>query len=138
MSENADFIHSLYGAFSRGDIATILAALAPDVDWVCEGPASVPFCGKFRGPEQVSKFFEALATTQSGHDLKIEETYAAGDQVFTINRYSCVVNVSGKKVDARGVHVFTVKNGKVTRFLEIFDSAAAVDAYKAAPAGASA
>ena len=99
----------------------------------------MPFCGKFRGPEQVSKFFEALATTQSGHDLKIDETYDAGDQVITINRYSCVVNVSGKKVeDARGVHLFTVKNGKVTRFLEIFDSAAAADAYGVAPAGAAA
>jgi ketosteroid isomerase-like protein len=131
MSENADFVHSLYGAFSRGDIATILASLAPDVEWVCEGPASVPFCGTFRGPEQVSKFFAVLATTQSGQKLEIEETCGAGDQVFTINRYSCVVNVSGKKVDARGVHVFTVKNGKVARFLEIFDSAAAADAYTA-------
>ena len=86
MSENADFIHSLYGAFSRGDIAAVLAALAPDVEWVCEGPASVPFCGTFRGPEQVAKFFEVLGTTQSGQRLEIEETYEAGDQVFTINR----------------------------------------------------
>lgn len=30
MSENADFIQSLYGAFAKGDIATILAALTPD------------------------------------------------------------------------------------------------------------
>jgi ketosteroid isomerase-like protein len=138
MSENADFIHSLYGAFAKGDIATILAALTPDVDWVCEGPASVPFCGKFRGPDQVSKFFETLATTQSDHRLKIEETYAAGDQVFAITRYSCVVNVTGKKVDSRGIHVFTVKNGKVARFLEVFDSAAAVEAYRPEPAGAAA
>src|SRR6185312_13177425 len=121
MSENADFIHSLYAAFSRGDIATILASLTPDVDWVCEGPASVPFCGKFRGPVEVSKFFEALATTQTGHDLRIDETYEAGDQVITINRYACVVNVSGKKVDARGVHLFTVKNGKVARFRDMSD-----------------
>ncbi len=139
MSENADFIHSLYGAFSRGDIATVLAALAPDVDWVCEGPASVPFCGTFRGSQQVAKFFEVLGTTQSGHKLEIEETYEAGDQVITINRYTCVVNASGKKVEnARGVHLFTVKNGKVARFLEIFDSAAAAEAYGVAPAGAAA
>src|SRR5690242_11820974 len=111
MSENAEFIHGLYAAFARGDIATILGALAPDVDWVCEGPAQVPFCGTFRGTERVAKFFEVLATTQSGHALRIDETYAAGDQVFTINRYSCVVNATGKKVDARGFHLFTVKNG---------------------------
>jgi hypothetical protein len=135
MSGNADFIHGLYGAFARGDIATVLAGLAPDVEWICEGPASVPFCGTFRGPEQVSKFFGVLAETQSGQKLEIDETYDAGEQVFTVNRYSCVVKVSGKEVDARGVHVFTVKNGKVTRFLEIFDSAAAVEAYRAAPTG---
>ncbi|HVW08517.1 MAG TPA: nuclear transport factor 2 family protein [Bryobacteraceae bacterium] len=138
MSENADFIHSLYAAFARGDIATILAALAPDVDWVCEGPASLPFCGTFRGREQVSKFFQALVTTQSDEDLKIDEMYEAGDQVFTISRYTCVVNATGKKIDSRGCHLFTVKNGKVVRFLEIFDSASAVEAYRASPAGAAA
>lgn len=136
MSENADFIQSLYGAFAKGDIATILAALTPDAEWVCEGPSSLPFCGTFRGPKQVSKFFEALATTQSEHKLKIEETYSVGEQVFTVSRYSCVVKATGKKVDSRGFHLFTVKNGKVTRFLEIFDSAAAVEAYRAAHAAA--
>jgi ketosteroid isomerase-like protein len=136
MPQNADFIHSLYAAFAKGDIATILAALTPDAEWVCEGPKSVPFCGTFRGPKQVSKFFEVLAETQTNHNLKIEETYVAGDQVFTVSRYSCVVKATGKKVDSRGVHIFTVKNGKVTRFLEIFDSAAAVEAYAPARAGA--
>jgi ketosteroid isomerase-like protein len=46
------------------------------------------------------------------------------------------VKATGKKVDSRGFHLFTVKNGKVTRFLEIFDSAAAVEAYRAAHAAA--
>ena len=33
-------IQSLYAAFGRGDIATIIAALAPDVDWRLNGSRS--------------------------------------------------------------------------------------------------
>ena len=66
MSENADFIHSLYAAFSRGDIATILAALAPDVDWVCEGPASVPFCGSFAGRSRVLEILRSAGYDADG------------------------------------------------------------------------
>jgi ketosteroid isomerase-like protein len=30
---NIAFVQSLYAAFGRGDIATIVNGLAPDVDW---------------------------------------------------------------------------------------------------------
>jgi len=30
---NADIVRSLYGAFSRRDIAAILAVLSPEVEW---------------------------------------------------------------------------------------------------------
>ena len=34
---NVTLIESLYAAFGRGEIATIIAALSPDIDWTLNG-----------------------------------------------------------------------------------------------------
>ncbi len=129
MTDNKTLIHNLYDAFGRGDLASILATMAPDVDWQCNGPASVPFCGTFRGPANVAKFFEALGTTQTGQKLTIEETFAEGDQVISIGRYSCVVTATNKPIDTKVAHVFAIRDGKIVRFLDFIDTAQVAEAY---------
>ncbi len=37
---NIALVKSLYGAFGKGDIATIVAAMAPDVNWEAVGRTS--------------------------------------------------------------------------------------------------
>ncbi|HVY92754.1 MAG TPA: nuclear transport factor 2 family protein [Bryobacteraceae bacterium] len=88
------------------------------------------------GRSGVAKFFEVLGTTQSAQTLRIEETYAAGDQVISIGRYSCIVNGTGKTIDSAVAHIFTVKNGQVVRLLDFIDTALAVEAYTPVMAGA--
>jgi hypothetical protein len=129
MADNKVLVHGIYDAFGRGDIGALLGALADDIEWICEGPAHVPFCGTFRGPAGVGKFFEALGTTQSEHKLTIDATYADGDTVISTGRFAAKVNATGKRFDFRFVHVFTLKDGKVVKLLDHIDTAAAVEAY---------
>ena len=131
MSENTTLVHTLYEAFGRRDLPFILKRMADDVVWICEGPPAVPFCGAFVGPAGVARFFETLATTQTGQNLKIEETYAAEDKVFSVGRYSCAVTATGKSFDSRVAHVFTIRDGKVSRLLDFIDTAQAAEAYAA-------
>lgn len=51
MSEqtNTAVVQRMYSAFSSGDIQTILANVAPNVEWVNYGPAAVPYFGDFSG-----------------------------------------------------------------------------------------
>ena len=132
MSNNAEFIHNMYAAFSRGDIPAILAAVADDAEWISYGPAGIPYAGVFKGPAGAAQFFQALGGTQSEQKLTILETYSDGDQVMTVGRYSGVVNATQKRFDFEVAHFFTVRNGKVVRFLDFYDTAAQLEAYTSA------
>ena len=98
---NTALIQNVYAAFARGDVQTILDHLTPDVEWILDAPAVIPFAGRRNGPSQVLKFFEALATTQANQKLTTEEFIAQGDKVATIGRYSAVVKATGKRIDCR-------------------------------------
>lgn len=127
--QNTALIQKLYDAFSRGDIQTILANLTDDVEWGLEGPAIIPFTGQRKGPAQVLGFFEALGGTQQNMKLTTEQFVAQGDQVATLGRYAGTVTATGKSFDTRIAHFFTIRDGKVSRFVDVGDTAALADAY---------
>ena len=62
MSEqtNERLVRNLYDAFGRGDIPTILNMLADDVDWYDPGPPAVTHAGRYRGREDVLRFFSRI------------------------------------------------------------------------------
>lgn len=129
MQENAKLVQDVYEAFGRGDIAFIMERLDEHVEWICYGPSSVPFTGTFKGRANVIKFFEALGTTQTNPKLTIDETHIAGNEVISLGSYSGMVAATKKTFDSKIAHFFTVKNGKIVRFLDFIDTAHAVEAY---------
>ena len=123
---NANIAHvqSLYAAFGRGDIATLLAGCAPDIDWETVGRRSdFPTLGPRRGRKAVEEFFRLVGELEEFSEFSPREFYAAEDKVFVLGRYSLVIKTSGRPVSAEWVHVFTLKDGKVTRFREHTDTA---------------
>lgn len=132
--QNTALIQEMYAAFGRGDIAGILSRLTDDVEWTTEGPPVIPYTGKMVGRAQVETFFKALGSTQENMKLTTDGYIAQGDQVATHGRYSGVVKATGKRFDGPMAHIFTFRDGKVSRFLDIIDTAQMVDAYTAASA----
>jgi uncharacterized protein len=129
--QNAALVQSLYDAFASGDIAYITSRLAPDVDWIVEGPAVIPYAGKHKGPEQVRQsFFGPLATGETNRKLTMQPLLAQGDQVASIGHYTATVIATGKTYGTAVAHFFTVRDGKVTRLHEVLDSADIADAYR--------
>jgi steroid delta-isomerase-like uncharacterized protein len=123
---NADIAHvqSLYAAFGRGDIETLLAGCAPDIDWQTIGrPSDFPTLGPRKGIEAVEQFFRLVDENEAFSEFSPREFYAADDKVFVLGRYSLTVKKSGAAVSAEWVHVFTLRNGKVMRFREHTDTA---------------
>lgn len=135
--QNVALIQKMYDAFAKGDIQTIVEHLTPDVEWLAEGPSSVPYFGRMRGPAEVqSKFFGGIATTQEDMKLTMEDFIAQGDGVAAFGRYSAKVKATGKRFDAPLGHLFRVRDGKVAKFLNLGDTAAVAEAYAAGgPAG---
>jgi ketosteroid isomerase-like protein len=126
---NTALIQNMYGAFARGDVKAILETLAPNVEWIMDGPKVIPYAGKWTGPAQVLKFFEALGGTQEAVKMTTDDYIAQGDKVVTVGRYAATVKATGWKFDSVAVHVFTIKNGKVVKFLDVTDTAQVAEAY---------
>ena len=133
--QNIDLIQRMYGAFGKGDIQTIVEHLTPDVEWIAEGPSSVAYFGTMKGPAEVqSKFFGGLAGTQEDMRLNIENFTAQGDTVGTFGRYQAKVKATGKRFDVSVAHLFRIRDGKVSKFINITDTAAVAAAYSEAAA----
>src|SRR5438132_11175861 len=92
-------VKDCYDAFARGDIQGILDHLAPNVEWVTEGPSTIPYAGEYVGIDNVRGFFQALATTQENPKLVTDDYIAQGDKVATSGRYSATVKATGKRFD---------------------------------------
>ena len=127
--QNTALIQTLYDAFGRGDVRSILDNLAEDVQWGLEGPAIIPFAGRRKGRAQVQGFFEALGTTLHGMKLITEHFVAQGNLVASIGRFCGTVTATGKNFDVAVAHFFEIRDGKVARFVDFGDTAAWADAY---------
>jgi ketosteroid isomerase-like protein len=124
-------VKALYAGFAAGDMAKILALIAPDVVWTYHAPVGlIPFAGTYKGREGVGDFFAADAkyVDVKGNDIK--SFMKEGDQVAVFGEEHGMVRSNGKKFTATWVHVFTVRNGSITKFDEYIDSAAIYEALR--------
>jgi ketosteroid isomerase-like protein len=128
---NVAFIQSMYAAFGKGDIGTILSGVTPDIDWACNGRASdFPTFGPHEGPNGVNDFFKKVAEHVNFSEFSPNEFYADGDRVFVLGHYALTAKKTGKTMASEWCHVFTFKNGKVAKFREFLDTAKAAEAYR--------
>src|SRR5689334_13935911 len=130
VDDNKKLVQSLYEAFARGDIGYILDRVTDDVEWVTEGPQSIPYAGSFKGRAEVQKFFEKLSSVEGGRVIA-QELIAAEDQVVGLGRFTGTVKATKQKLDVAIAHVFTVRSGKVSRWLGYADTARVAEAYSA-------
>ena len=122
---NVDIISGLYAAFGRGDVPAVLGGMAPDIHWhEAEGNPYRPSGEAWIGPEAVvNNLFMKLAEEWDGFAVHPESFHGAGDVVVVELRYSGTYKATGKDVDAQVCHVWTVKDGKITKFQQYVDTA---------------
>ena len=132
MSEaNIATVQSMYAAFGRGEIDTIVNGCTPDVKWTSGGQeGEFPAFGTFNGQARVREFFRAVSDTQEFSEFSPQEFYADRDKVFVLGRYAMTMKQSGRKLSSEWVHIFTFRGGKVSDFREFTDTAAFVAAYR--------
>jgi ketosteroid isomerase-like protein len=110
---NAALIKSAYDAFSRGDTQSVFVVLAEDILW--HVPGRGPLSRDYRGHAEVAGFFEHFVSLSEGtFRIKIDEILANGDRVVVL----CTESASraGRSWSSPQVHVWTVKDGRVTTF----------------------
>lgn len=127
MAIPTDIIHSFYERLNVGDAAGALGLMATDIEWTTMWHYRVVG----RGPARVAEgLFKPLAAEWSRFALEPDEFIADGDTVVSLGRFTGVHGTSGKTVEARYAHVWTVKDGKIASFRQYIDTLAIAEARK--------
>jgi uncharacterized protein len=121
--QNVDIVKTAYEAFGRGDIPGVVATFDPSIEWI--SPAgSYRLGGVHKGPEAiVNNFFMVLGEMWDELDVTPREYIDAGDRVFVLGNATGKGKATGKTVESPYIHMFNMKDGKVTRFEEFEDTA---------------
>ena len=126
MTDHSDFVRTLYAAFGRGDLPTILDNCHKDVEWVSNGdPARIPWTGARSGVDGVTAFFVSLGTHLDFEVFEPRQFCPSGDVVIVLGYTEARHKHAGHGVFAcEWVHAFTVRDGRLARFHEFYDTAA--------------
>lgn len=129
MQSELDVIRGMYSAFARGEVASVLAALAPDIEWIeAEG---LPSAGTYTTPDAVlHKVFMRLAAEWDGFGAVPQEYVCQGQAVVSIGDYSGTYKATGKAFKAPFAHVWKLRGAAVVGFQQFTDTAVVQQAMR--------
>jgi len=120
---NLEKVQELYGAFGRGDIEPVLAALSPDVEWVEGEIDGLPYRGTHRGPEAVGQnVFAQIPGTYESFELVPQGWVDGGDTIVMLGRVT--VRLDGRESSQNIAQVWSLQGDEVTRFESFQDTLA--------------
>ena len=140
MTDDANLatVRAIYDALFGGDEAAVMAVMHDDAELEVYGPPAIPFAGLHRGRADLERFFATVAEhihrDPADATPAVHETIVQGDKVVAIGVDRVTSRSTGSTCESWWVHVFDLRDGKVARVREFFDTAAALEAFRG-PAG---
>jgi ketosteroid isomerase-like protein len=118
---NVEIIRSLYGSFKTGDIPAVLAVFDENISWTeAEG---FPHGGTYVGANAIlENVFMNLGSEWEGFSAIPDEYVEGGDMVVALGNYSGKNVRSGKSMNVPFAHVWSLKDGKVVKFVQYTDT----------------
>lgn len=131
--KKVELAKTAYKKFSEGDIEGVLSMFDHKMEWhECNGFPFIEGDGIFIGPEAVGNgVFSKIPEYYDQFNVEIEELMESGDRVIMKGYYTGTWKATGKKFKANAVHIWTVKNEKLTRFFQAVDTATIINPVKA-------
>jgi uncharacterized protein len=120
-TDNVAVVRRMYDAFARGDVETIFALTDPQC--VIEQSNQLPWGGRHVGHQGLGAFLGALSAhveSSVATDRYIDD--GAG-HVATSGVTRGRVRATGREFAIPETHIWTVRDGKVTRFEAYIDTA---------------
>jgi ketosteroid isomerase-like protein len=131
--QNKQLVMQAYGLYAQGDIKGVLMLCDERICWVSPDIERVPFSGTYNGHYEVADFFSRMAEHLDTLQFAPRDVIAEGDKVVVTGDARWQVKATGVEFGTAWVHVFTVRDGKVVRFEQYSDTAAADTAFRAMP-----
>ena len=129
--ENTRIAQGGYEASGRGDMAALAELMTDDIEWVSPGdPDYNPNAGTFNGKEAVLGWFGGLGSSLDFTTFEPREFIAQNDKVVSLVYAEATARDTGRTVVNHEAHVGTFRDGKLARFQNYFDTAAAAAAHR--------
>ncbi|MET3988072.1 nuclear transport factor 2 family protein [Streptomyces sp. PvR034] len=127
-NENVEVVRRFFQLFDEGRLADIEPLLAPDFTWVYHGPASLPWAGTYSGVVGFREFFAIVRELIQVQECQAYDYLDAGDRVVVLGFSRTRVLTNDACYEAQWMNVFTVRDGLISRYLDLFDTASVVEA----------
>jgi uncharacterized protein len=122
-TDNGRTIAAMYEAFGRGDVDSVLDRMSPELEWIETEAENIPTHGRFSTPQQVLQgVFAKVPEHFERFELRPELWIEAGDDVVVTGRV-VARTLSARDLDAPYAHVFSFRDGKVSRNDNFHDTA---------------
>jgi ketosteroid isomerase-like protein len=127
---NIDLVKQLYDAFSKKDINQILAMLSHDVEWGEPDNPYNPAAGTRKGH---SGFLQWLNIGKDAEEILIlqPKKFLTNEDTVAVTGYmKCLAKPTGKIYESDFVHLIEIKDNKIIKFQEFFDTYIAGEAFR--------
>ena len=112
--ENVEIVRSFYEAWARDEFPGPTELMDPEIEYV--NPAGAVEPGTRRGRTAFSRALEKVFGGWEAWDMEPEQFKAVGDQVAVVLSYRARGRGSGVEVEGRESALWTLHDGKVSRY----------------------
>ncbi|MCB9907220.1 MAG: nuclear transport factor 2 family protein [Planctomycetes bacterium] len=129
-TQHIDLVRSLYRAFADKDISSILGMLSDDIEW---GEPENPFNPAGGTRKGHSGFLEWISIGKNAEDILVlspQKMLTDLDSVAVVGHMKCRAISTGKVYESDFVHLVTLRDGKICKFQEFFDTYVAGEAFR--------
>ncbi|MET7878404.1 MULTISPECIES: nuclear transport factor 2 family protein [Micromonospora] len=123
-------VRRFFDLFDKGDLPAIKGLLDPEFEWIYHGPPSLPWAGVYHGEVGFDRFFEIVRGLIRVRECVPYRFIAAGDEVVVLGVSRTDVIANGAEYEAQWMNVFTVRDGLIVRYLDLYDTATVVEALQ--------
>jgi hypothetical protein len=123
-------VEAAYRAFGSRDIEGLLAFLSPDVVWGEPDNPLIPSAGTRRGIDGVLDWLRVGRETETILALEPQRFLAQGTTVAVIGRTKVMARATGRAYATDFIHLVEVRDGRIVRFQEFFDTYLAAEAFR--------
>ncbi|WP_308011877.1 nuclear transport factor 2 family protein [Actinacidiphila acidipaludis] len=131
-SSPTEIVQGFFTAFGSGDLDSLLALFADEVDWDVPGAPSVPWTGRRTTKAELAEFFavagQEVAATE---EFAVDTVVAQGVTAVALGRFTHVIRRTGKKFSSQFALHVTVADGRITLYHMFEDGHAAAEAFAA-------
>lgn len=123
-----EIVRATYEGSSEENGRNLLAALAPDAEWT----EAAGFLRRYlyRPGKYHQNVHQRTGSEWQGYRADVDHFYDAGDNVIAQGFYHGTYRATGKSFSASFAHIYTLRAGKIVKFVQIVDSAKVLEAMQ--------